>query len=917
MIGRARELARLQDALGRLPAVLAVTGEPGIGKSRLLHALRDEAAGALVLSGRAAEFERELPYGPLVDALDAHLATLDDTRLRGLDTEQLGGIFPALADRAGATPTLAVERYRSHRAVIELLARLAATKPLVLTLDDMHHADPASLELLLALVRRPPAARVLVAVALRPPAPDGLRDGDALIRIDLGPLDPDEALELIGTALPAAQRDAVLRESGGNPFYIEQLVRAGASLPGGVAEAIAGELRALDAVPRRLLEGAAAAGDPFEPELAAAAADLEEPLAPLDALLAAGLVRATDVPRQFAFRHPLVHRAVYEGAPGGWRLAAHGRVARALAGRGAPPPVLAHHVEFSAQPGDAQAIALLRAAGDMIRPRTPASAARWYEAALRLASGAELDPAVGGEARRAILKDLAQAEAAAGRLEKSRRALLEALVLVDPASPELVTLVTRCAAVEHWLGRHEDARRRLQAALAQHGESQALRLALAFDALYGLDLATSAERARSALDGPDRGASASAEALLALVLAASGQRAAAEQAVEAATGTLDELDDRTVAAHLEAFWYLAWAESFLDRFDASIEHGRRGLELSRATGQDWLLVPLTLASVFPYEMQGRVDDACEAGAAAVDAARLAGNPHYLAWALWEYGLALWYHGDTSGARAAFEESHALANETGRLLLWESEPGWAFGTVLAEEGDVVACRAIQLRWCGGFELRHVMPAEYSIAWDIFVDNALALDDLAEAEDMAARLEAHAPEIRRPLAQVLAHRSRGAVLLAREDADGAAASARAAIAVAEPAGLRLEALRARMLLASALADADRATAVRELRAAEQALDAGGAHLLRDRARRELRRLGHRVDAARRREPAGLEGLSAREHEVVALVAAGHSNPAIAAELFLSVKTVETHLRNVFGKLGVTSRAEAAAAFARAQA
>ena len=71
---------------------------------------------------------------------------------------------------------------------------------------------------------------------------------------------------------------------------------------------------------------------------------------------------------------------------------------------------------------------------------------------------------------------------------------------------------------------------------------------------------------------------------------------------------------------------------------------------------------------------------------------------------------------------------------------------------------------------------------------------------------------------------------------------------------------------------------------------------------------------MDTARRRGPSTLSGLSAREREVVALVAAGRTNPAIAEELFLSVKTVETHLRNVFGKLGVTSRAEVAAAFAR---
>ena len=169
MIGRERELNLLRAALDALPALVAVAGEPGIGKSHLLRELREEALGRgmLVLSGRAADFERELPYGALVDALDAHLDELDASRLRGLDGEQLGGIFPALADLTHAAPLLAVERYRAHRAVIELLERLAATRPLVLTLDDVHDADPASLELLAALLRRPPSGRLLVAIAMR------------------------------------------------------------------------------------------------------------------------------------------------------------------------------------------------------------------------------------------------------------------------------------------------------------------------------------------------------------------------------------------------------------------------------------------------------------------------------------------------------------------------------------------------------------------------------------------------------------------------------------------------------------------------------------------------------------------------------------------------------------------------------
>jgi predicted ATPase len=362
VIGRERELARLRAALDELQAgaaaVVAMAGEPGIGKSRLLRALREDAGarGMLVLSGRAAEFERELPYGALVDALDAHLRTLDGSRLRGLEHSQLARIFPALEHEAPQAPMLAAERYRAHRAVIELVARLAATRPLVLTLDDVHDADPALIELLVALLRRAPDGRVLVAIAMRsaqiPPllaeALNGAQRDGTVLRLDVGPLDPGDALELIGPDVPPAQRDAVLRESGGNPFYLEQLVRAGGDvLPTTVTEAIRGELRALDDRARRLLEGAAVAGDPFEPDLAAAAAQLglDEGLELLDGLLAAGFVRETRVPREFGFRHPLVRRAVYESAGGGWRLAAHARVAGALEARGAAPALLAHHVQ--------------------------------------------------------------------------------------------------------------------------------------------------------------------------------------------------------------------------------------------------------------------------------------------------------------------------------------------------------------------------------------------------------------------------------------------------------------------------------------------------------------------------------------------------------------------------------------------
>src|SRR5207342_3454974 len=109
---------------------------------------------------------------------------------------------------------------------------------------------------------------------------------------------------------------------------------------------------------RRILEGAAVAGDPFDPELASAAAGAREPatLDPLDELLRLDLVRQTNVPRRFRFRHPLVRRAVYEATPGGWRLSAHERTAEALGERGASASARAHHVERAARQGDVAAV---------------------------------------------------------------------------------------------------------------------------------------------------------------------------------------------------------------------------------------------------------------------------------------------------------------------------------------------------------------------------------------------------------------------------------------------------------------------------------------------------------------------------------------------------------------------------------
>ena len=275
---------------------------------------------------------------------------------------ELATIFPSLEPMAGERASgLQVERYRLHYAVRALLTRLAAERPLVLVLDDVHWTDDATEELLAHLLRRRPEGAVLVVTAMRPrQAPPRLGaaldaaagQGDAE-RLELTPLSAAEAGELVGDRAPDAT-ERLYRESGGNPFYLEQLLRGGdgaaegailtpvdaeVAVPPAVRAALASELAGLSPAARAVLDGAAVAGEPFEPDLAAAVAAVEEDeaLTALDELLSADLVRPTTVPRRFRFRHPIVRRAVYESAAGGWRLGAHARAAEALDVVGAPP----------------------------------------------------------------------------------------------------------------------------------------------------------------------------------------------------------------------------------------------------------------------------------------------------------------------------------------------------------------------------------------------------------------------------------------------------------------------------------------------------------------------------------------------------------------------------------------------------
>jgi DNA-binding CsgD family transcriptional regulator len=804
----------------------------------------------------------------------------------------------------------------------------------------VHWSDGATLELIGHLLRRPPQAAVMVVCAFRTGRADralaaaieaAARDG-GVEQVALGPLDRAAAERLVGAA---GRRDGerLFRASGGNPFYLLQLARSGPSAPAGgdgrarphevppaVSAAIAGELERLSPAARAFGQAAAVAGDPFELDLAVATAGTEEPAAleALDELFAHDLIRAGDVPRRFQFRHPLVRSAVYESCSPGARLAAHQRCARALGARGAAATARAHHVEQSAGHGDAGAVAVLREAGDASSTRDPSSAARWYEAALRLLP----DTAPAAE-RAELLLALAGSWAAVGRLEASRAALLEALALTPPdRTGDRVKLISACAGVEHLLGQHAQARGRLADALAQLADDRspdaaALMLELAVAAFYVTDYERmvdwSVRSVETASQLDDRPLLAAAAALAAFACTLKPDTIGDARAHHGrAAALVDELSDDALAGRLSALAWLGPAEFYLDLYEQGRVHAERGLAIARATAQGEFFPALTQVLANLLFVGGRPAVAAELLDGVVEAARLSDSALALAWSLLNRCQAANYSGDLDAALRAGEEAMSLTAELGTspVAAWA---GGTYGDALLRSGRPEGAYEVWGDRCGGVEMPWI-PAAWRAIWlERMTVACLALGRIDDARRAAGLAEEVAGAYGLPLAAAMAERAAAAVALHAGDARTAVERALASAAGAAEVGAVIDAAYSRALAGRALALlGERDQAVAELERAAAELDSCGAPRLREPVERELRKLG-RVSSRRSRrgdaEAKGVAALTGRELELARLIVDRRTNQEIAAELFLSIKTVETHLRNIFRKLDARTRVDVA--------
>jgi DNA-binding CsgD family transcriptional regulator len=940
LVGRRDALRAFGEALdasgGGSCFFLGLVGEPGAGKTRLLGELAADAGrrGLATLGGRAAEFEQEMPFGIVADALDDAVESALPglaTRLGPQTCRLLATVLPSVRAAApgpdgppGPGPGRDLTgRYRIYRALRRLLEDLAGPHGLILILDDVHWADNASIELLDHLVRHPPRGRILVAIAYRPAQASArlaalLASATARGRqVPVGPLTLAESEELLGPGLSRPRCQALHEASGGNPFYLEALARMdqpgqlrtddvdGSELPPAVRAALQLELAGLSPAALRVAEAAAVAADEFEPGLAAVAAQVgeDEALAALNEMAVRDIVRPGS-PGRLRFRHPLVRRAIYDRAAAGWRLGAHARIAAHLAEVAAPAALRAHHVERSASFGDQAAVATLLEAAREVAAQAPATAAHWLEAALAIMPAEAAGPGRQVE----LLLEVAGLRAVSGQLAEGREAAREVLRRLPLGDHTRRAKAARfCALMERQLDRPQEARAVLLDELRRIPDPQSatavpLRTRLVAESLMRGDVRAAQavlDLIPEAADAHEPSVAVAIAALRPLPAYALGQVADAARFIEAAGQLVAAAPDDHLAEWLDAVAWLCWTETMMGRDHSALAHFERAVAIARATGQGYIISNLLAGQARVLTLFGRLAEAAAAAEEAAEVARLLGSGHQLVFALTQQCLAASWSGDDQAAVRLGEEAARTGKGNGE---WSgAQAQYALAMAQINAGRRQAGRDTMTQACNNFKRPMLDQRSLLVACEVMAGLEAQGGQLGEAgrwAGHAARVARHGQEASAALAR--AHALRGTPQAAAAEAGQAARSF-------ADAGLVIDAGRARLCAGQAYAAAgDDGQARAELAAAAQAFAGCGAQTLHAAAVREQRRLGVRVAGpAAAGRAGGPHGLTQRELEVVTLVREGCTNQQIAESLFVSIRTVETHLSHAFAKLGVTSR------------
>jgi DNA-binding CsgD family transcriptional regulator len=919
---RALDVALRDSAEGRGGIVL-VEAATGLGKTRLLAEGAALAAGrgARVLSASGRDLERDLPFGVALQLFEKPVSRFDDAERERYFSGSAGLAAPLVLEGTPVPEGLSA----SLHGLYWLCANLAEERPLVLSVDDVHWCDPPTVRFLVYLAQRIeelPITAVLTLAAGHPPVSDPLLDElcahPATTTVRLEPLSEEAvARGLRESVLPDAEplfARACHEATGGNPLLLAELAVELAMrqvvpedgnadivqelAPESLSAAVLVRLRRLGEGAPELARAIAVLGDGAELRHAAPLADLpvERAIQLADALMGAGVLRREP---GLSFVHPVVRVAMDADRPEFERAEAHRRAAGMLMNEGASMERVAPHLLAGRPDNDPRAVEVLLEAG------TRALAGGAPDSAMRLLRRALEEPPP-PERRADVLVALGRAEGAAGDPTAIER-LTGALELIgEPTGRAAAALDAGRLLLKH--ARWDDAARTLERGIEDvDGTDDSLRASL--EAAYGMAArvvpADEGDPPPAAVEDATLESTVSGRLILARTAAARALRgtSAAEvhQLATRALGGGELLRDETsdgIGIYLAVF-ALTVAEDFqtaeLAAATAVDDAQRRGSVLGFATACHFRSLAVL--------RRGRIPDAAADTVNAL-AARAYGWRHSLGAAvavqaecmiergeLDEAGAELQKLMDEKGTSGTDPRDYRFVGVRGHVRLLQLSPATALEDLLG------AGRLLS-------ELGGDNPSVYP--WRSLASSAsLALGDRAEARRLAEEEVSLAAAFGAPGAH---GRALGALAATAEGAE-ALELRREAVRVLESSQAALDRARALIDLGATLRRATRRRDAREpLKLGLDLAGRCGGRALAQRAREELVAVGARP---RRDAATGRQALTVRESQVAGLAAQGMSNREIAEALFVTVKTVEWHLKHAYRKLGVGSRRELGAA------
>jgi DNA-binding CsgD family transcriptional regulator len=901
LLGRRSESAALDRLVASVRAgpsrALVLRGEAGVGKSALLEYLVEHASGCGVARAVGVESEMELAFAGLQQLCAPFVDRLE--RLPGPQREALGTAFGL---RDGGAP----DRFLVGLAVLSLLSDAAEERPLLGVVDDAQWLDAASEQALAFVARRLGAESVGLVLAVREPAGEQRFQGlDELVVHGLEDRDAQALLEaVVAGPLDERVRDRIVAETGGNPLALLELPRGrtpaelaggfgldgGPALTGRIEESFMERLAPCSPETQLLLLVAAAepVGDPLLMWKASAELGIgPEAAAPATA---AGLIA---LGAQVRFRHPLVRSAVYRSATPEDRRRVHRALAEATDADADPDRRAWHRAQATAGLDEDVAAELERSAGRARARGGLAAGATFLERA------AELTPDPRRRAQRALvaaqskhqagaadaaLRLLAVAEAGPlDELERARAQLLHA---------QITFAVTRGRDAPPLLLEAAKRLEPLDATLARATYLEAFAAALAADRLVrGGDAREVAAAVRAAEWGPSMNEAPPACDLLLdglALLITEGYSAGAP----ALTAALRAFRDASLPEEEELRWL--WLACHIARAlgdDAAWDElTERQVVLARRAGA-FAVLPVALEDRLHVELfSGRIAVASSLAAEADAVVEATGSHIALRGAI---ALANW-RGRDAEAVALFEARRQDVLRRGEGL-WMVANDW--GSAVRYNGlgrydDALAAAERAAEGARGLGVP---------TW--------VLADLIEAAVRSGKLERAAGPLARltEIAEAngtdwsLGFLARSRALLAEREA--AEPLYREGIERLTRTRIRVALARTMLVYGEWLRRENRRVDAREqLRAAHEMLTDVGMEAFAERARRELLATGETV---RRRTVETLDDLTPQEAQIGRLAADGFTNPEIGAQLFLSPRTVEWHLRKVFTKLGISSR------------